>query len=271
MKKSILLAVVLGGVVGVAHAKLELMANDELQAADGQASAATVNWLFSLNHVRTPDPLFPTDRSKDQFNFDTAACSDLRYCRLAVSFNNRYHDGSYIDRTGTIYNAAGTAITAATHTGRKQWLVLKGVQGTIQIQDMQLDGVDLLYKDDDNAQQIKAALQLTFDAAKPIKIRNFGFNALAIETDTQRENNADGTVNTGNTPGYLAMGSGGAGIYKYTNGLYDYSGGGLPDGYGVNSFDHGRETGFTGLTMNGNLALQGTLKIFSCDGSMKRC
>lgn len=271
MKKSILLAVFLGGVISAAQARLEPMANDELQGVDGQASAATVNWLFSLNHVRTPDPLLPLDRTKDKFEFDTTTCADLRYCRLALSYNNRYHDGSYIDRNGVIYNAAGTVITAAAHAGRKQWLVFKGMQGTIQIQDMQLDGADLLYRDDANVQQIKAALQLTFDAAKPIKIRNFGFNALAVETDTQREKNADGTVNLSNTPGYLAMGSGGAGIYTYTNGLYDYSGGGLPAGYGVNSFDHGRETGFTGLMMNGNLALQGTLKVFSCDGSMKRC
>ena len=33
----------------------------------------------------------------------------------------------------------------------------------------------------------------------------------------------------------------------------------------------GRETGFTGLVMNGNLAMQGTMKIFSCDQNMSRC
>lgn len=258
MKKNILFSSLLVLLFSSAHAELKTLDNQQLQQVEGQASAATINWTLSLNQTSSGV-------------FDSTTCSDLRFCRFAVSFNNRYDDGSYIDRTGTIRNAAGTAITVADHTGRKYWLVLKGIQGTIQINDLQLDGADLLYKDDSDNNQIKAALQLGFAATSPIKIRNFGFNAVSIETDTDRENNPDGTVNTGNTPGYLAMGSGGTNIYKYTNGKYDYSGSGLLSGYGTSSFDHGLETGFTGLMMNGNLALQGTLKVFSCDASMKRC
>lgn len=67
---------------------------------------------------------------------------------------------------------------------------------------------------------------------------------------------------SGNIPGYLAMGSGGTGATAYANGVYTDP---------TNQFDQGRETGFTGMMMNGNLALQGTLKVFSCDASMKRC
>jgi hypothetical protein len=52
------------------------------------------------------------------------------------------------------------------------------------------------------------------------------------------------------------------GVTAYANGVYTDT---------TNKFDQGRETGFTGMMMNGNLALQGTLKVFSCDGSMKRC
>lgn len=37
------------------------------------------------------------------------------------------------------------------------------------------------------------------------------------------------------------------------------------------AYDHGKETGFMGLRMNGNLALQGTIKVFGCDGSHPRC
>jgi hypothetical protein len=174
---------------------------------------------------------------------------------LAMASNNRYDNGSYIDATGTIRKPDGSAGTAA-DLGKKQWVVFKGMQGTIHIQNMQIDGADLLYRDDSNAEQIKAALQLTFDAAHPIRIRNFGFSALSIETDTVANEGA------GNVPGYLAMGSGGTGEKAYANGVYTNT---------TNKFDQGRETGFTGLSMNGNLALQGTLKVFSCDASMKRC
>ena len=100
--------------------------------------------------------------------------------------------------------------------------------------------------------QIQAALQVSFKAANPIKIRNFGFNALSIETDTVANEG------TGNVPGYLNADKYGATAgtnIKVTTSVYD----------------QGRETGFMGMMMNGNLALQGNLKVFSCDGSMKRC
>lgn len=255
MKKIILCAALLASVFAVAHAELEPMKNVDLQAVDGQASAATIDWLLSLNQVRTPNPSFPSDRSRDLFEFDSETCSDLRFCRFAMASNNRYDNGSYIDATGTIRKPDGSAGTAA-DLGKKQWVVFKGMQGTIHIQNMQIDGADLLYRDDSNAEQIKAALQLTFDAAHPIRIRNFGFNAVSIETDTVANEGA------GNVPGYLAMGSGGTGEKAYANGVYTNT---------TNKFDQGRETGFTGLSMNGNLALQGTLKVFSCDASMKRC
>jgi hypothetical protein len=109
-----------------------------------------------------------------------------------------------------------------------------------------------VYKNDSNVDQIKAALQVSFKAANPIKIRNFGFNALSIETDTVANEG------TGNVPGYLNADKYGATAgtnIKVTTSVYD----------------QGRETGFMGMMMNGNLALQGNLKVFSCDGSMKRC
>ncbi|MCT6833873.1 MAG: hypothetical protein M3039_07730, partial [Acinetobacter baumannii] len=37
------------------------------------------------------------------------------------------------------------------------------------------------------------------------------------------------------------------------------------------AYDYGRETGFMGLMMNGNLAIQGKVMVFSCDGSHPRC
>ena len=244
MKKSILFSALLL-VFGAAHAELQSLNNQQLQQVEGQASAATIDWTLSLNQT-SPGV------------FDTTTCSDLRFCRFAVSLNNRYDDGSYVTRDPitnieTIHDKNGNVITA---TGRKQWIVFKGIQGSIQLQKVDIDGTDLLYSSDANMtgipDQIKAALQVSFKAANPIKIRNFGFNALSIETDTVANEGA------GNVPGYLNADKYGATAgtnIKVTTSVYD----------------QGRETGFMGMMMNGNLALQGNLKVFSCDGSMKRC
>ena len=244
MKKSILFSALLL-VFGAAHAELQSLNNQQLQQVEGQASAATIDWTLSLNQT-SPGV------------FDTTTCSDLRFCRFAVSLNNRYDDGSYVTRDPitnieTIHDKNGNVITA---TGRKQWIVFKGIQGSIQLQKVDIDGTDLLYSSDANMtgipDQIKAALQVSFKAANPIKIRNFGFNALSIETDTVANEGA------GNVPGYLNADKYGATAgdnIKVTTSVYD----------------QGRETGFMGMMMNGNLALQGNLKVFSCDTSMKRC
>ena len=250
MKKSMLFSALLL-VFGAAHADLQSLNNQQLQQVEGQASAATIDWTLRLNQKETT-------AGSGVYTFDTDTCADLRFCRFAVSSNNRYDDGSYVTRDPitnieTIHDKNGNVITA---TGRKQWIVFKGIQGSIQLQKVDIDGTDLLYSSDANMtgtpDQIKAALQVSFKAANPIKIRNFGFNALSIETDTVANEGA------GNVPGYLNADKYGATAgtnIKVTTSVYD----------------QGRETGFMGMMMNGNLALQGNLKVFSCDGSMKRC
>ena len=224
MKKTMLFASLFIVAFQFSHAELKPLGNQELQAVEAQ-SAATINWSLSLN--QTSPGVFAN--AAGQYCNGT----DVKFCRLAMSFNNR-----------------------TTSDGKKQWLVLKGIQGTIGLNNVDIDGVDLLYKDESNADQIKAALQLSIKETSPILIRNFGFNAMSIETDTVANEGS------GNIPGYLAMGSGGTGVTAYANGVYTDT---------TNKFDQGRETGFTGMMMNGNLALQGTLKVFSCDASMKRC
>ena len=224
MKKSMLFASLFIVAFQFSHAELKPLANQELQAVEAQ-SAATINWSLSLNQT---SPGVFANAAGEYCNG-----TDVKFCRLAMSSNNR-----------------------TTSDGRKQWLVLKGIQGTIGLNNVDIDGVDLLYKDDANADRIKAALQLSIKETSPILIRNFGFNAMSIETDTVANEGS------GNIPGYLAMGSGGAGATAYADGVYTDP---------TNKFDQGRETGFTGMMMNGNLALQGTLKVFSCDASMKRC
>ena len=228
MKKTMLFASLFIVAFQFSHAELKPLANQELQAVEAQ-SAATINWSLSLN--QTSPGVFAN--ATGQYCNGT----DVKFCRLAMSFNNR-----------------------TTLDGRKQWLVLKGIQGTIGLNNVDIDGVDLLYSSDSNMtgvpDQIKAALQLSIKETSPILIRNFGFNAMSIETDTVANEGS------GNIPGYLSMGSGGTGVTAYANGVYTDT---------TNKFDQGRETGFTGMMMNGNLALQGTLKVFSCDASMKRC
>lgn len=235
MKKSILFSSLLV-LFGTAHAELQTLDNQQLQQVEGQAGA-TINWTLSLNQT-SPGV------------FDTTTCSDLRFCRLGLSLNNRYDDGSYVSNDGTIHKKNGDVTTA---TGRKQWLVFKGLQGTIQIQNMDISGDDLKYTADNGTdEKIKAALKVSFKKEYPILIRNLGFDALSIETDTVANEGA------GNVSGYFNADKYGATAgpdIKVTNSVYD----------------QGRETGFTGITMNGNLALQGNLKVFSCDASMKRC
>jgi hypothetical protein len=166
-----------------------------------------------------------------RLNQDTNAafnCSPLIYCRLGVAFNNRNHDGTV---TGS-------------STGKKIWLVFKGIQGTFNLQKLQLDGTDLTYVGKDGGNVAKAAIKLTFDPAQPLLIRNAGFGSLALETDSVANEGA------GNTPGYLVDTT-----YPSASG----------------AFDSGREAGFTGLNMNGNLVMGGTLKVFGCDSNHPRC
>ncbi len=235
MKRNILFSSLLV-LFGTAHAELQTLDNQQLQQVEGQAGA-TINWTLSLNQT-SPGV------------FDTTTCSDLRFCRFAVSSNNRYDDGSYVSNDGTIHKKNGDVTTA---TGRKQWLVFKGLQGTIQIQNMDISGDDLKYTADNGTdEKIKAALKVSFKKEYPILIRNLGFDALSIETDTVANEGA------GNVSGYFNADKYGATAgpdIKVTTSVYD----------------QGKETGFTGITMNGNLALQGNLKVFSCDASMKRC
>jgi len=213
------------------YAGLEPLDNQELTEVVGQGGA-DISLELRLNHG-----------ANAAFNCDTNA---LEYCRIALAINNRYADGSYRDSLGVVRNSAGVVIP---NVGRKQWLVFKGIQGTINVQQLKLDGADLSYNG-----ITKPAIQLSFDPLKPILLRNVGYQSLAIETDTVANEGV------GNLPGYLAKGSGGTGSTAFANGKYTAAG-----------FDNGREVGFTGLNINGNLSIAGTLKVFSCDAGHPRC
>ena len=216
MKHYVLLVALLCS--GLTQAEMQVLSEDELQLVDGQGGA-DISLEMRLNH-------------------DTSAqitgCADYEYCRFALNLNNR-----------------------SDVAGKKQWLVFKQVQGTIIFQEIKLDATDLTaYIGKNSANVVKPAIKLSFDATKPILIRNFGYQSLVIETDTVANEGS------GNIPGYLAKGSGGSGVTAYANGKYTDL---------ANLFDLGRETGFMGLNTYGNLALAGTVKIFSCDTNHPRC
>ncbi|WP_412778899.1 hypothetical protein [Acinetobacter junii] len=199
---------------------MESLDDSNLEKVTGQAGAD-----LSLKLILNQD---------DNANF---LCADLLYCRLALSLNNRYHDG-----TQDTFDAQGNRIPSA--TGRKQWLVLKGIQGTVNIQQIKLDGEDVIYGGLNHA-----AIKLGFDPLKPIQFRNVGFQSLSIETDTCTESNQNCSSGTTNLPGYLTPAT----------------------TYGGSGFDANKEKGFIGVNMNGNLSMTGQIKIFSCGTSHPRC
>ena len=146
--------------------------------------------------------------------------------------------------------------------GRKLWLVFKGLQGTINIQKIGLDAIDLQYTAKTGGSTItKPVMQFSFDGTNPIQIRNFGFNALSIEQDTgtvlsyydTSGNLIEGTTTNPQDYGFLKTGTYSA-VPQSTG----------ANGTTANNYDVGREKGFLGLQMNGNLAIDGKVQIFAC-------
>ena len=250
MKKLTILLLLLGA--SLAHADLQTLDNQALQAVEAQAGA-DLSLKLSLNHTST-------------YQFDDAvggACdktamsnTGLGYCHLGISVNKRFVKETAL---GNGNWSVPESDPTSTNPARKLWLVFKGIQGTVNIQKLGLDGVDLVYKNDSGTEKIKPAIQLSFDATLPILIRNLGYNALAIEMDnftsyidpTTKQVIENTSTATAQAYGYL----------KATT---------YPSNH-TSVYDQNKETGFMGLRMNGNLALQGKIMMFGCDGSHPRC
>ncbi|OTG65590.1 hypothetical protein [Acinetobacter silvestris] len=242
MKKSLLL--ILTGFMSFPLAALEPMSDQDLQLVEGQAGA-DLSLKLTLNQ-------------KNDGNFDSTLCGKLEFCRIALSVNKRFVTKGVNDKDN-IFSVADS------NSGHKLWLVFKGVQGTIDIQKLSLDGVDLKYTSDSGEYKgkeiIKPAIQLGYTASSPIKIHNYGFSALSIEQDTFNSTaDNEGVGASSKDYGYTK-----ASVYSTVT---DIANGKV----GTTSvYDQGKETGFTGMMMNGNLALNGKVMIFSCDGSHPRC
>ena len=250
MKKLTTLLLLLG--TSSVHADLQTLDNQALQAVEAQAGA-DLSLKLSLNHTST-------------YQFDDAvggACdktamsnTGLGYCHLGISVNKRFVKETALGNGNWSFPESDPT---STNPARKLWLVFKGIQGTVNIQKLGLDGVDLVYKNDSGKEKIKPAIQLSFDATLPILIRNLGYNALAIEMDnftsyidpTTKQVIENTSTATAQDYGYL----------KATTYASNHT----------SVYDQNKETGFMGLRMNGNLALQGNIKMFACDGSHPRC
>ncbi|MCH7384116.1 hypothetical protein MMP71_09650 [Acinetobacter dispersus] len=250
MMKTITLLLLL--FTAVAHAGLETLDNNELRAIEGQAGA-DLSLKLSLNQTPT-------------FQFDNGiggVCQDLAYCHLGISVNKRFVDAS---------NNAVSDPTQA-NPANKLWLVFKGIQGTVNLQKLGLDGFDLTYKNDGGQDIVKPAMMFSLDSTLPILIRNLGFNALSIEKDdfTSYYDNTTGKLIEGTNP--AAAPTTGYGYLKaptYTA-VAQKVGTVASGATTANNYDTGRETGFMGVNMNGNLAIQGKIMMFSCDASHPRC
>jgi hypothetical protein len=244
-----------------AHAELKVLDNQELQAVQAQAGA-DLSLKLSLNHN-----VMSNADLQDATKTPTFNCTDLAYCRLAISFNKRFVQQNSGDTVDLWTKAASDPTSAA--KARKLWLVMKGIQGTVNIQKLGLDGVDLVYKNDSGLDKIKPSMQLSFDASKPIQIRNFGFTALSIEQDkvlSYYDTSGNLIEETSTNPadyGYLK-----ASTYAAKAQATGTVASGATT---ANNYDTGRETGFVGMQMNGNLAMQGRIMMFSCDSGHPRC
>lgn len=215
-------------------AGLQALNNDELQAIEGQAGA-DLSLKLSLNQ-------------KLDGKFDNVMCSNPGYCHIAISLSGRFvkpgNNGTFIPDS---------------NEGNKLWLVWKAVQGSVNIQKLGLDGVDLKYRNASNVEIVKPSILVSFTAAEPIQIRNFGYEALSIERDNfNSSRSSEGS--SGNDQDYAYLKN-----TRYSNNQSDFN------NRTSSPYDAGKQTGFTGLKMNGNLAINGRLAIFSCNGTHPRC
>ncbi|MDA3507493.1 hypothetical protein MJ004_07040 [Acinetobacter junii] len=245
-------------ITNLSHAELQALDNQTLQSIQGQGGA-DLSFKLSLNHnVLTDTELL--SGTTPTFN-----CTNLEYCRLAISVNKRFVQKQAGD-IDPIWSLAASDPTQAT-PGHKLWFVLKGLQGTLNIQKLGLDAVDLEYlPKTGTGTVIKPAMQFTFDSSKPIQIRNFGFNALSIEQDVvtsyydASNNLIEGTSTNPQDYGFLKTGTfievpQSTGVIGTSSPITVTT---------ANNYDTGREKGFIGLQMNGNLAIDGKVQIFAC-------
>ena len=245
-----------------ANAEMKSLDNEALQQVDGQAGV-NLGLVLRLNQVdgagnfsTTPGTSTP-NTSYDVTNGTTYAnmtadprasldCTNIQFCRLAVAVAGQGQNSTY----------STTSPFAQDANGNIYWLVLKGLQGYINIPQLGLDVVSLTSTTTSGSTSTSTniqALQLSLSSSQPIEFRHFGFAALGVEVGT-------GAGTSSMTPGYLNEDSGTTDGETYVNGLYNSSAG----------FDSGREVGMLGLDIHGNMAVNANIAVFGCNGSTPR-
>lgn len=128
----------------------------------------------------------------------------------------------------------------------------------MQIDEFKLDGTTIIRNLDTFEEREQTALQISFKDEYPLKIRNLGFETLAVENAT--ENDKGETVE-----GYANINT----YETYEAKTIDKDGNIIVTPVDIPKFDKGAEQGFMGLNIHGNLHMNGNIKIFSynCDGS----
>ncbi|ANF82336.1 hypothetical protein A3K93_09130 [Acinetobacter sp. NCu2D-2] len=246
MLKRLFLSSLFGLSLG-SQAALVNLSNDQLTQAIGQGGA-DLNWTLSLNHEYATNMEIneiSTGIGNDfevYYKLDETACGLKKVlCRLAIAPNNHLDEN-----------------------GNKKWLVFKGVQGTVQIDKFSLDGTTITRMINNNNTRQQTALKISFEDKYPFKIRNLGFETLAVENAKEILPGDSEVSTTGKTytEGYLNTD-----IYKTNEEITDYDV--QTDSIPKNWFDSGAEKGFMGINVHGNLHINGNIKIFSynCDGT----
>jgi hypothetical protein len=207
-----------------AHAALEAYSDVDLRTVDGQAgiydptsASLTMGLDLRLNMDKTTAGVY-----------SNVCASGVVACNLGVSFNNRFSTGNL-----------------------KDWLVFKNVTGSINIPEFIISGQDVNISN--TATVLKPALTITMSSAKPIIIKQLGFESLAVETDSALEVDGSGNLNLSNLPGYRVATLA------------------APAGSTTNVFDAGKFSGFIGLDITAKIAVNGNIKIFSCTRSASGC
>lgn len=233
MKKPILIfsltSLMLASPMSAALAGLQALDDQTLSDIDGQVSPAPIVYDNIAPKLSLGLELrLNLDKNTSTGVLTNICLSGNVSCNIGVAFNNR------------------------TTGGFKDWLVLKNVTGEIIVPNIDITG-QLVNVSNNATASNRAALTLRFDEAQPIRIRQLGFESLAVETDTALEVTGTGALNTANTPGYRR------------NALI------APAGDTINTFDAGKFTGFLGLDITANIAIGGTIKVFSCERGPTGC
>lgn len=221
------------------YSGLTQLDNQDLLSVTGQGGA-DLSWTFSLNHQYAND-MSLTNISNPNIDGKVTDVANAFYQYNCVGGDNlcrlAISPNNHKEVRKDVNGQVVTKDGKAVYD--QKWLVFKKIQGTLQIDRFSLDGTTITNKD----KSPQTALMITFYDDSPLKIRNLGFENVSVEA--------------GDT-GYLE------GI-KYSE---------IITGVASPTFDKGKETGFMGLNVHGNLHMSGNLKIFSYNcsgGSGSRC